>query len=35
VREKINAGVLRPKQGMAILDEYIRTFSRSTYVEHD
>jgi len=35
VREKINAGELRPKQGMAILDEYIRTFSRSTYVEHE
>jgi arginine decarboxylase len=35
VREKINAGVLRPKQGMDILDEYVRTFARSTYVEHD
>jgi arginine decarboxylase len=35
VRDKINAGVLRPKQGMQILEEYLRTFPRSTYVEHD
>lgn len=33
VREKIDAGLLRPKQGMAILDEYVKTFERSTYVE--
>jgi arginine decarboxylase len=32
VKEKIDAGVLRPKQGMAILDQYQALFEEETYL---
>lgn len=34
VKQKIEEGVLRPKQGMAILDEYKACFSEETYLRN-
>lgn len=34
VREKIDAGAIRPKRGMAILDQYRAAFGEETYLEN-
>jgi hypothetical protein len=33
VRSKIQAGIVRPSQGMEILDQYMAVFSQNTYCD--
>ena len=33
IREKIDAGVVRPTQGMQILEQYMDCFKKQTYFE--
>jgi hypothetical protein len=35
IKEKIDSGEIRPKRGMAILDQYRACFEEETYLENN